>query len=170
MENMSHGRPRIDSLSKLQTLRRQQRKRVIGSHTSLTALVGEGGGIQENDVADLADHLSRRSILFWNGAGSPQPEFFASFYDLAIRMVASGKLGNESVDDIIQLAECIVRSKDIFITVAKDLLPEDRISELFEFTDQYDEFWFVAHFEDAVLGAVAAFLGTLADPVRKEDN
>lgn len=166
----TRARPRIDTLSRLRTLLRQQRKRVIGSHISLAVLIGEGSDIREDGVTALSEYLSHRSLLLWSGQNKPQPEFFEQFYSLAIRMVASGKLGDESIDDIIQLAECIVRSKDIFVAVAKDLLPKDRISDLFAFIDQYGESYFTAHFEDAVLGAVAVFLGTLADPARKEND
>lgn len=74
------------------------------------------------------------------------------------------------MDDLIQLAETLVRSKEIFVYVMKDLLPDDLVSELFELTESYDSDLYTASFEDAVLGAIAIYLGTLKDPIENETS
>lgn len=51
----------------------------------------------------------------------------------------------------------------------KGLLPADMIGELFDFTESYEDTFFSASFEDAVLGAVAVFLGSLSDPVASKE-
>ena len=158
-----HTSARIKTLPSLRTELRVRRQEVIGSYISLSSLVYGPDGVQDTFATALADYLARLSGSFWPGSDCPSKDFFLRFYDLAIHMIAGGGVGNETVDDIIQLAECLARSKDIFIVVAKDLLPPNMIGDLFDFTDRYDEF-FVARLEDAVLGAVSVFLGTLKEP------
>lgn len=154
---------RIKTLPTLRTELRVRRQEIIGSYISLSALICGPDGIQDTLATTLADYLARLSGSFWPGSDRPSKDFFLRFYDLALHMIAGGDIGNETVDDILQLAECVSRSKDVFIAVAKDLLPPNMIGDLFDFTDQYDNF-FVAKLEDAALGAVSVFLGALDEP------
>ncbi len=155
----------IHSLQELRAELRNRRKAVIGSYIPLSPLLQKEGQLDETAANTLSEYLAQKTGMFWSGANQPSPEFFFRFYNLSVYMVASGNLGNESADDIIQLAECLVRSKEVFITVAKDLFPDDMLSELFEFADQCSDKHLTPVFEDAVLGAISVFLGSLKDPV-----
>ena len=154
-----------DSLSILRDELRQRRKRMLGSYISLERMLCRGRKLQESAAAELCNYLAERTVLFWNKQDPEDFRFSQRFYNLAVYALTSGEVGNESIDDVIQLAECLVRSRDTFITVMKSLLPGDMIGELFDFTDSYDDTFYTANFEDAVMGAVSVFLGTLRDPV-----
>ena len=143
---------------------RLRRKNLIGSYISLEEIVGQGDAISEPLVEELSEYLAQRTVTLWPQQSAINVPLYKSFYSLAITAVASGKVGNESVDDIIQLAECLVRSRDIFTDVMRNLLPLDRIGELFRFVSA-EESCFAVGFEDAVLGSVAIFLGALEDPI-----
>ena len=83
---------------------------------------------------------------------------------MAICAIAGGNVGQESIDDIIRLAECFVHSRRVFVIVMKKLLSQDMIGELFSLVESCDDQTFSPDFEDAVLAAVSVLLGVLEDP------
>lgn len=159
-----HPAPIYKELHAIKTQLRYRRQTLLGSHISLISLVSDENGVKEETVQELAAYLSDKTVLFWDKKGKDGADFCRRFYLLAILALTGGNVGGETVDDILVVAETLVRTKDIFITVLKDLLPQDRIGELFDFTDSYDEAMLSASFEAAVLGALSVFLGVLEDP------
>lgn len=155
------------SVSAIRTEIRTRRKHILGSHISVLPFVCVDDAISESRVDELSHYLADRTVCFWEKRGSEAHLFCLRFYTLAFYVLASGEVGDESIDDVIQLAECLVRSRDIYLTVVRNLLPADMVSELFQFVEDYDDSYFTATFEDAVLGAIAVLLGVLADPADK---
>lgn len=153
------------TVSALRTEIRERRKHILGSHISLFPFVCNGTEINETYVEELSISLADRTVCFWGKRTAEATSFCRRFYILAFYALASGEVGDESIDDVIQLAECLVRSRDVFVTVLRSLLPVDMVSELFNFVEAYDDSYFSATFEDAVLGAIAVLLGVLADPL-----
>lgn len=164
LQNRSKA-PDYLSVSSVRTEIRTRRKHILGSYISVRTLICDSKTISDAYVEDLSRFLAGRTIRLWVNKGADAENFCYRFYVLALYALASGNVGDESIDDIIQLAECLVRSKDIFITVMRNLLPTDMISELFSFVESDECSCVTATFEDAVLGAVAVLLGVLADPV-----
>lgn len=157
--------PVAKDLYVLEILLREKRKRLIGSYHSLYEMICPQNTPDEKIISDLSDYLSIRTVCFWKADLPDKEEFCRRFYELAMYCIASGNIGNESIDDIIKLANCLVRSKDIYMDVVKRLIPTDMISDLFSLTEGYDPGYFSALFEDAVLAAVSVFLGALTDPL-----
>ena len=143
---------------------RERRKRLLGSYISLQNLVCANGSIIESTARELRDYLAEKTILFWKDNHPDKNTFCQQFYELAIYAIAGGNVGQESVDDIIRLAECLVHSRQVFVIVMKKLLLQDMIGNMFGFVDSCDDQTFSPDFEDAVLAAVSVLLGVLQDP------
>ena len=154
----------------LQAELRKQRKHLLGSYISLRAMVYDGAGPNDLKINELCNLLSKNTFLFWNHSTDTAREFSYLFYDVVIRSIAYGKVGGESIDDIIRLAECLVDSKEIFETVIKQLLSNDRIGDLFRLTEEYEESFFTPAFTNAVLCAVSVFLGALKAPADNHEE
>lgn len=114
--------------------------------------------------------MADRCLSFWNKRDDRAEQFCFQFFYLAICSIAGGYVGDESIDDIIQLAETLVRSREIFCIVVKKLVPPDMVGEMFNLTESYDDSFYTSTFEDAVLGAVSVYLGMLKDPIEQSDN
>lgn len=155
------------SVSEIRTEIRKRRKHILGSHVSVLQFVCSEGTFDVTRVDELSGFLAERTVLFLGKEELEANIFCRRFYTLSFYALASGNVGDESIDDVIQLAECVVRSRDIFTTVLRNLLPEDMISELFHFSEEYDNTYLGPNFEDAVLGAIAVLLGVLADPINR---
>ena len=159
--------PFSDSLSDVRKELRQRRKRFLGSYVPVCNMVKKDGIVDETLVHSLCELLAERTVYFWDNKPEEAQIFCVRFYKLAIYSLLCEKLSTECIDDIIQLAECLVRSRKIFKIALKDMLPSNLIGELFDFTESYDESFFTSTFEDAVLGSIAVFLGVLSDPTKK---
>ena len=149
---------------------RKRRKRFLGSSQSLCALVCTDGQVDDRRASELSAFLAERCMSFWNKENDSAECFCFQFFYLAICSIASGAVGDESIDDIIQLAETLVRSREVFCIVVKELVPSDMIGEMFDLTESYDDSFYTSTFEDAVLGAVSVYLGMLKDPIEQSDN
>lgn len=159
------GSPVFQDLYAVREELRERRKQLLGSYISLERLIRNGASLDENAIEVLSEYLASRTLSLLPKGTFILDDLCYRFYRLAIYAIGSGDVGNETVDDIIQLAECLVRSQDIFITVTRNLLPPDMIGELFDFVESNDTTIFTSNFEDAVTGAIAVFLGALEDPV-----
>lgn len=155
----------FDRIEEVQLAIRERRKTIIGSYISVEAVVGCGEMTDETIVQTLSTYLADRAVVFWNTSLEHAFDFSRRFFYLSIYAIVSGKVGRESFDDIIQLCETLVRSKDTFIVVLKNLLPENLIGDLFYFVEQFDDMYYHPSFEEAVLGALSVFLGALKDPI-----
>ncbi len=162
--------PFSDNLSDIQKEIRHRRQLFIESHISIYALVQNNGYVDENLIDDLSEYLSKRIAFLWNHKHPADETFGFRFSKLTLFCLVSRKVGGATVDDIIQIAGCLVRSRKVFTVFAKDLLPDTMIGELFDFTETYDDSFFNPSFEDAVLGAICVLLGVLKDPIEKEDE
>lgn len=159
-----------NDLSSIQKELREKRKTFLGSHISLRNLVISNFAINDDNVDELCTYLAKRSVHFWDNKSDETEQFCYHFYNIVIRGIASGKVGGESIDDIIQLADCLIKSKQVFVIVAKDILPKEMIGELFDFIDNSPKNYFCASFVDAVLGAISVLLGILKDPIIELDE
>ena len=152
------------NLADVQQELRERRKSFLGSHLSLRMLVRSEGTINEPVAYELSSYLAHHTIPFWKANHDKAEEFCLRFYRIVIYCITYDNVAQECADDIIQLADCLVRSKDIFQYVAKQMLPPDMVGELFDFIESYDEEFYNASFVDAVLGAVCVLLGVLPEP------
>ncbi len=156
--------PFSDSLSDIRKELRQRRKRFLGSHVSVCEMVKRDGIIDESLIQSLCEFLTERTVPFWDNKHKDAKTFCFRFYELSVYSLLYGNLSVECIDDIIQLAECLVRSRKVFKIALKEMLPSNMIGELFDFTESYNDIFFTSSFEDAVLGSISVFLGVLSDP------
>ncbi len=157
--------PFSDNLSDIRKELRQRRKSFLGSYISVNSFFRQNETNKEDMVHSLSLFLAKRTLALWDGSPSDAENFSYRFYMLAIKCLMYDELAYESVDDIIQLAECLVRSRKIFVIATKKMLPSDMIGELFDFTESYYDNYYTSNFEDAVLGAISVLLGALTDPI-----
>lgn len=154
-----------DSLSDVQKELRTRRKFFLGSHVSLRMLVcaGDNNGIDESAVDALSNYLAGRSAYFWKPQNANAETFLFRFYRLAITAIGGGNVGQESIDDLLQLATALVRSRRVFMIAMEDMLPAGMKEELVDFVENTDELYFGYGAEDAILGGLCVFLGVLPD-------
>ena len=160
--------PFSDNLGEIRKELRQRRKSFLSSYCSLKEIVTLNDEVSDELIEQFSRYLAQRASLLWINKPPEAEGFCYRFFMLAIYSLAFDQVSEECVDDIIQLAECLVRSKDTFIVVCKKLLPSDMIEELHNFTEEYSRAFYVPYFSDAVLGAVAVYTGALEDPVMDE--
>ena len=160
--------PWATELPQIQNELRERRKSFLGSYVSLAQMVQKNGVVCEEHVLDLCAYLSSRTMCFWRRTDERSNDFCLQFYEMAIYAIASGEVGDETIDDVIQLADCLVLSRDVFIVVMKELLQPEMISALFEFLELTEDVSLAPDFTHAVLGAVSTFLGALKDPCAQE--
>lgn len=156
-----------ECLNDIQAVLRSHRKRLLGTAMSLEKLICSDEKYNEEKIHELSAYLAARSMCFISKDSSFTLEFFQNFYWYSVQLIASGEIGNESVDDLIQLADCIVRSVEIYSIVAKDCLPK-ALHQPFEEWISTMDVTPAAELHDAVLGAVCVFVGRLKDPLCDE--
>jgi len=164
------SRPYFENLHDIRFELRQRRKSFLGSSQSLCEIVCVDGQVDDGRVSKLSTFLAARCLSFWSKKDDRAARFCFQFFYLAICSIAGGNVGDESIDDIIQLAEALVRSREVFCIVVKELVPADMVGEMFDLTESYDDSFYTSTFEDAVLGAVSVYLGMLKDPIEQSDN
>lgn len=143
---------------------RERRQEFLGSHLLLSTLVYENNVFSKEAVDELSDYLANRTARLWALKHPDAEEFCFRFYVLAITFITYPLLARACVDNIIQLASCLVRSRTVFMVAAKGMIPEDMWGELYDFVEAYDDNFYGPSFEDAVLGAVCVLLGVIEDP------
>lgn len=147
---------------------RTRRKYFLGSYISLKFLVYENVDVDENAVVELSRYLAANTVRFWKEAEPEAEEFCFRFYQLSIYSLCNIAI-NDTVDDIISMAELLCASREYFISFLKLTLPANLIGEMFDFLESFDDSMCSAYFAEAVLGAVCVLLGVLADPETPED-
>ena len=160
--------PFSNNLSDIRQELRQRRKSFLSSYCSLKEIVTINGEISDELIEQFSRYLAKRASLLWINKPPEAEGFCYRFFVLAINALAFDQVSEECIDDIIQLAECLVRSKETFVMVGKQLLSPDWEQELYNFTDEYVRDFYVPHFSDAVLGAVSVYTGALEDPLKDE--
>lgn len=177
-KSRAHRLSRHALFSDLQDVKAELRKRrmaFLGSSVPLSSIVCHGGAVDDEDIAVLGNYLADLTVHFWGKRSPACEQFCHQFYILTIKAAVNPSLQTPYLDDLIQLAELLTyEPKSIFISVMKDLLPEDWHGLLFRFTDSIESkelrFHLTASFEDAVLGAVAVCLGVLEEPLFDEEE
>ena len=165
-----HSRPFSNKLSDIKSELRKRRKLFLGSNISFCQLIKPNGEVDDAIIKTFCHYFAERAVHFWNERPNNADVFCYDFFTVVINSLAYAKLGQESIDDILQLAECLVRSRKVFIIVVKQMLPANMISMLFDFTDSYGDEYYTAAFEDAVLGAISVYLGVLSDPIDADNK
>ena len=160
--------PFSNNLGDIRKELRQRRKSFISSYCSLKEIITIDDKISDELIEQFSRYLAKRASLLWINKPPEAEGFCYRFFVLAIHALVFEQVSGECIDDIIQLAECLVRSKETFVMVGKQLLSPDWEEELHNFTEEYYREFYVPYFSDAVLGAVSVYTGALEDPVKDE--
>lgn len=154
---------------------RKRRMALLGSSVSLPSIIQQDGVSDDEAIVIFSDYLADLTAHFWGKHNVVYGRFCRQFYILAIRAIINPELSTQCLDDLIHLASLLTHEpSSVFISVMKDLLPEDWHGLLFRFTDSMNTNELrnnlTASFEDAVLAAISVCLGVLEDPFSEEDD
>ena len=143
---------------------RQKRKEYLGSDLGLTMFIHEDGKPLENVVEALSGYLGCIAAHFLEtDYRYPDMENLCiGFFYYSMQLYAYDRVGGDSFDDLIRLAELFQSDIDVFNTVLEQNLTEEIVDEWMAFLIEND--YIPRNFSDAVTGAVAVFLGVLKDP------
>lgn len=155
--------PFSNNLASVQQELRQRRKQFLCTYVPTREFMLSASGFDEETAEAVSDYLASQTIFFWNNRPEEAEEFCFRFYRLSLYALASGNIVGECIDDILRLAECLVRSRRVFMIALKEMVPAKMYGELYDFAEFYGAEYYKPAFEDAVLGGICAFLGVIAD-------
>lgn len=145
---------------------RRTRQKYLGSDIRLEPFVRQGGRPMEEAVVSLSEWLGERTEAFLDYEG--QYDLCVGFYYYSLQLYAHGRVGGDTVDDLLQLAEVYEKDSEVLCIIAEDNLPAELADETRYFYMENEQtppnFW------RAVLGALAVFLGVIPDPVETEES
>lgn len=146
---------------------REKRKEYLGSDLGLTMFVHEDGKPLEKAVEALSGYLGELTAHFLEKEYDypEQEDLCVGFFYYALQLYAYDKVGTDSFDDLIRLAELFRNDLEIMTIIIEQDLSEDLVFDWEEFlTEQDVEETVPMDFPNAVIGAVAVLLGVLKDP------
>ena len=162
--------PKAIRASQIHAALRYRRKALLGTNISVRRLVQTDSLLDDNKVCVLSRYLARRSAHFWSTKREGNEEFCYRFYRLCLSAIGGGKIAPESIDDVIELADCLGRSQEIFSIAMQEVLPESLIPELFDLVDVMSKNVYLPTFPEAILSGVATLSGYMSDPLANENN
>ena len=139
----------------------QKRKEYLGSDLGLTMFVHKNGMPDEKAVQNLSVYLGKLTSYFLDKEyNAPcMEELCIGFFYYSLQIYAHNKVGNDSFDDLIQLAELFENDIVVLTIVFEQDLDQDIIDDWSEFL--LDNEYVPRHFTDAVIGALAVLLGVI---------
>lgn len=142
---------------------RKKRKEYLGSDLSIEMFVRDRDGPNEEAIRELGKYLATRTAAFLKEEG--WEEICETFFHYSLYMMASGQIGEECIDDLIQLGDCYEKHPETFAIVGEAYLEDEMLQELQEWVTENE--WAPPNFGTAVLGAVAVLMGVLDDPLEE---
>lgn len=92
-----------------------------------------------------------------------------TFYHYALLILCSEELGDQTIDDLLKLADTFAPYPDVFVLVGEGCLEPERYQSLKDWGKEHSYFSVsTADFHNAVLGAICVLTGVLPDPYDKE--
>ena len=161
MNIIKNNNPTYKDISIIKKELRKRRMSFIGSNLSVYNLVHTHDGLNHEKANELVDLLTQQTKSFLKTPDEKTLKTYNLFYKISIYCLISGKIRGGCIDDILQLAECLALSREVFFIAAKDMLPKEMTDELCELVDIYEPDVFSPSFEDNVLSSVCVFLGVL---------
>lgn len=143
---------------------RQKRKEYLGSDLGLTMFVHEDGKPLEQAVEALSAYLGNLTAHFLEKdyGRSGYEDLCIGFFYYALQLYAYDQVGDDSFDDLIQLAELFRNDTELLTIVLEQDLSEEIVEEWIDFLSENSEI--PRNFPEAAIGAIAVFLGVLKDP------
>lgn len=157
---MKHGHEHLRSVEDLRQALRDTRKRYLGSDMSLEMLVREKDAPVEHVVVALSRYLAQRASYFLK---MENEDLVFGFFYYGIQLFAYGAIGDESIDDLIQLAKAYERDPEILAILGEEDLPAELAGRYRDWTLEYDQA--PEGLTDSVTAAVAVLLGVMSDPI-----
>ena len=142
---------------------RELRKKYLGSDISLEALVvGRDGKPDVAAVKELTEYLCKQAVIYRRvESRTGEAETYAAFFYFSLYLFALQSIGDESVDDLIQLGDCYEKDPYVFMYVCEMDLTDDLYCEVESWVMENE--YAPAGFSEGVLAAVCALLGVLPD-------
>lgn len=151
----------IKTVNELSEFARTQRKRHLTTGTSLLFVLNDGEPNPPDQVVSWFCSLFARHIndFFEDQNAYGWEEFCKKFAYFSVKQIVGGQIGHESFDDLILLAECLAKDKEVFrIVTESNLSPEDyeKAEEWLSETEEIPR-----GFADSVMAAICALLGVI---------
>lgn len=126
--------------------------------------VHEDGQPLEAVVEALSGHLGNLTAYFLENDYHcfEQEELCVGFFYYVLQLYAHNKIGDDSFDDLIQLADLFGKDVEVLTILMEQDLTEDIVNEWKDFVTENE--CVPRDFLGAVIGAIAVFLGVLNDP------
>lgn len=157
-----HKYDRLRSTQDIDNTLRLKRKAFLGSGLALEPFVRKDGKPLVQAVELLSQYLGKQTALFLkDNEYSETEQFCQEFYHHCLQLYAYGSIGDDSFDDLIQLAEVYVQQPEILAIIADDDLPEDISLAWKEWLHEHSQAPF--GFVSATTGALAVLLGVLPE-------
>ena len=143
------------------------RKVRLGTDFSMIDLINEASD-PEACRQKLAETLTDYAVAFREAEHKdPEQDLYATFFDYATLLFCNTNLPDSGIDDVISLAEYFMRDVGaIGIVFEENLVMPDKSYHVAAFKDWINdsEFHVPRNFDEYVQAAVAAFVGSLAEP------
>lgn len=139
----------------------EKRKKYLGSDLGLTMFVHKNGKPVDKAVEDLSNYLGKLTARFLKQEYNTwdMEELCFGFFHHSLQLYANNKIGDDSFDDLIKLAELFENDTDVLTIVFEMDLSEHDVDEWLEFLSAND--YVPRHFTKAVIGAIATLLGVM---------
>ena len=145
----------------------QYRSRILSTTFSMIALVDDDDN-PEAFKETLIDTLTDYAVNFREAYGrEPERDLYETFFYYATLLLCNTKMPDGGFDDIITLAEAFTRDPEtVQIVMEENLDLPDVAAHLVVFDGWIHDIDFCVprDFDEYVLAAVAAFVGSLAEP------
>ncbi len=139
---------------------RALRKDYMGSGCSLEKLVRDGDQPEEAATELLSSYLSERTAYFLR---DPKLQtYLYDFFYFTIQLYAHGQVGEECLDDLIQMAEAHERDIMTLPIICSKLLPENLACDCELWVAEND--FVPTGMSECVTAAVGVLLGVVEDP------
>lgn len=143
------------------------RKARLGTDFSMIDLINEDSD-PEACRQNLVETLTNYAVAFREAEHKdPERDLYATFFDYATLLFCNTNLPDSGIDDVITLAEYFMRDVGaIGIVFEENLVMPDKSYHVAAFKDWINdsEFHVPRNFDEHVQAAVAAFVGSLAEP------
>lgn len=148
------------------------RRYKIRTDYSIVDLIKDSDDIESN-IQVISNWLTARAVAFREEKDkAAEKELYRTFFSYTLQMLVKGSINSDGIDDVIKMAEVLQEDPCLYVGTFKNCIANTDYEDML--LDVQD--WIVTEpiippdFEIYVIAAVAAFVGTLPDPLIVEVN
>lgn len=127
----------------------------------------------DNNIQVISNWLTARAVAFREAKNkADEKELYRTFFIYTLQMLVKGSVNSDGIDDVIKMAEVLQEDPCLYVGTFENCMADtDHKDMLLDVQDWIGtELIIPPDFEIYVIAAVAAFVGTLPDPLTVEVN